>query len=180
MTYGYIKETRSCGTCDNDKVYDFKTRSCIPCPCGDDCLKLENEIWSGESCLSCPVWMKNNGNNQCEDKCDSDKWWDDVQKKCVKDYNNNCKTTGTDVFKESIGHVKSFDEQCKRKCSSLDIHMSIDPNSQNPNHNPFFPRGIRCCDGENCGTFHGQNDAEYSTITVGMEDSCIYKIEIQE
>ena len=42
VNYGYIRDTKTCGTCQGTDVYDLKTRSCIPCPCGSDCSKLES------------------------------------------------------------------------------------------------------------------------------------------
>jgi hypothetical protein len=58
--------------------------------------------------------------------------------------------------------------------------MSVDKETTNEKHNPFFPRGVQCCDGADCGEFHGKNENAYNTITVGMEDACIYRVEIQE
>lgn len=57
--------------------------------------------------------------------------------------------------------------------------MHMDKEVPEEDLNPYFPRGIRCRNGDDEGEFHGQNDMKYSTVTVGAADACIYRIERQ-
>lgn len=77
---------------------------------------------------------------------------------------------------EAQGNTKRFMDFW-HKCTTIDIHMSYNKESGAKGFNPFFPRGVRCCEGDSCTPFRGNQNDAYSTVTWGEHDACFYGVE---
>jgi hypothetical protein len=166
-TSGYFGETRTCGTCGANQKYMAETQSCADLP-----TCSSTEILQGVDCYPCPAWQSVK-ENRCIDRC-VDGFWDQNSGECTEQYDNSCKQTAL-LFQEIDEYSLRFDDKCKRDCHNVNLYME----TSTDHAHTYYPKGVQCCDGDNCGIRRGYDIDHLEAKAIGDAQACIYRVQYQ-